>query len=318
MESERERTLRRAAEVASTAAGLRPEPWMLTARVEERMRAVGASPEGYRRLLDDPARGPAERWALVESLRVGETRFFRHPKQLAELAAGPVAELAARHAEHKRVRAWSAGCATGQEAFTVAMVLCEAMPPESGWRIEVFGGDISEPSLEVARRGRYPAEAAADVPPALLARHFVADGAGYRVRPELARLVRFAPCNLLAPGGPRACDLVLCRNVLIHFDVASGERAVVHLADSLAPGGYLLLGHAESMRRLPAEARLEPLGGGLFRRPSDVRPGPPADRLRADRVAPRPPAQGAREGGDHRPTGGAPGAPSDGASAAGP
>ena len=277
------RTLLRAAEVASAVAGLRPEPWMLEARVEERMRATGAlAPEIYRRLLDDGQLGAAEQWALVEALRVGETRFFRHPRQLADLARGPLAELALRLADRRRVRAWSAGCATGQEPLTLAMLLCDVMAPDDGWRIEVHGSDISLPSLEIARRGFYPAAAAADVATDMLARHFVADEGGYRVRPELARLVRFAPGNLLEATGPRGCDLVVCRNVLIHFDAPSGERAAANLVEGLGPGGYLLLGHAESMRRLQAVAGLTPLGHGLYQRARDERARRPSGRVPSD------------------------------------
>jgi chemotaxis methyl-accepting protein methylase len=271
---ERERTLQRAAEVVGALAGLAPEAWVLAARVQERMAALGLDDARYRERLASGREGDE----LVELLRVGETRFFRHPEQLETLSKGPLGELRQRLGERKSVRAWSAGCASGEEPLTLAMLLARAMPAEDGWKVEVIATDLSRRSLEAARRASYSARVAGDVPDDLRRRFFAADGARWRARPELTGMVRYEQHNLLGPRYPSGLDVILCRNVLIYFDEEAGRRTAARLGESLAPGGYLLLGHAESLRKLDTLATLEALGHGLYKRPlAEVR----APRIRA-------------------------------------
>src|SRR6185503_15648090 len=109
---------------------------------EERQRARGSRDADYVSALEDPASGSAELAALVEALRVGETRFFRHPAQLEALARGPLLELGKRLGGRKKIRAWSAGCASGEEPLTIAMLIAATMSPEEGWDVEVLATDI--------------------------------------------------------------------------------------------------------------------------------------------------------------------------------
>jgi chemotaxis protein methyltransferase CheR len=225
-------------------AGISPPDWALRARVEERMLATAApSVEAYSARLESDGR---ELETLCEALRVGETRFFRHRAHVAALRERIIPALAGRRAGARAISAWSAGCATGEEAFTLAMLLCEGLP--AGFAVRVLASDLSATALERARTGRYPAAALAEVPPALAERWLVAEGSAFQVRDELRELVEFEQRSLTAPAFPRDVDLILCRNVLIYFERGERERALDRLCQSLAPGGYLLLGYAEVLR----------------------------------------------------------------------
>jgi chemotaxis protein methyltransferase CheR len=183
------------------------------------------------------ARDPAAVEALVEHVVVAETTFWRHPEQLA--AVGRLVAAADRP-----LSIWSAGCATGEEAYSLAIALLEAGRAGRGDRI--LATDVSERALAAARAGVYGVRALRKLPPELSARWL--DGIALRrVKDAPRALVTFARHNLVAaepaPGGP--FDLVLCRNVLIYFQVAVATRVIRRLAEALAPGGTLVLGPVE-------------------------------------------------------------------------
>jgi len=203
--------------------------------------------------------------ALVEHVVVSETAFWRHPEQLAA-----VGRLAA--AAEGPLSVWSAGCATGEEAYSVAITLLEAGRAGRGDRI--LATDVSERALATARAGVYGVRSLRKLPPELSARWL--EGAAERsVRPGPRGLVAFARHNLVgeepAPGGP--FDLVLCRNVVIYFDTRTATAVVRRLAATLAPGGALALGPVELP--LAEEAGLVPVEDGgatlLRRRAADAR-----------------------------------------------
>lgn len=280
-------------------AGLQLPEWVLVARVRDRMAALGLTDaDDYLSRLEGRG-GGRELDALAEALRVGETRFFRHRAHVGALRRVVAPELAARRAGERKVRGWSAGCASGEEAYTLAILLAEAMPPESGWDLEVLATDISEEALETARAGVYPAAALEEVPAAVRERWFRAGPrrGTVRVADLLAERVRFERRNLLDPVLPRRLDVILCRNVLIYFDPAARARTVERLIESLAPGGYLFLGYAESLREFGALEALSTKDGVVYRRAVDRRRSivnrpeskklpEPAPAKRAERPAP--------------------------------
>jgi chemotaxis protein methyltransferase CheR len=234
------------AELVAGYAGLRPPLWVLAARAADRVRALGVKDvRAYLRALEAEG-GARELAALAETLRVGETRFFRHKAHVSALRRVVVPELAALRAEAKRVRAWSAGCATGEEAYTLAILLAGGLG--AGWTVEVVATDISDDALAHAERGRYPKQAVANVPEADRRRWFHAAGDGVEVAPELRAMVRFEQRNLLEPLQPRGLDVIFCRNVLIYFDGEARTRVLDRLIESLDPGGFLFLGYAETLR----------------------------------------------------------------------
>jgi len=243
--------------------------WLLAARVSERMQEQGSRDVArYVSDLLDPG-GEAELGRLIEALRVGETQFFRHRGQLRAIRRIALPEIAARHEadQTRAVRVWSAGCASGEEAYTLAMMLEDALPASDGWKHDVLATDMSEIALERARAARYPATSAHGVPPAVAAWAIDADGSDVRIAPRVKRVVRFERRNLLEAVYPRGFDIVLCRNVLIYFDRATQREVLARLARSLVPGGYLALGYAEHLR--DADPSLVPLrteDGILYRK----------------------------------------------------
>jgi len=226
------------APLLASRAGLDPPAWALQARVRERAAALGVSDEEYvRRAAGDS--GELDR--LIELLRVGETRFFRHGPQLAALGERVFPSL------RGSVTAWSAGCASGEEAWTLAMLLAER-----GGAWQVWATDLSPAALARAREGRYPAgRVASEVPAALRARYFRRIGDDEVVNDRLRPHVRFDAHNVLAATSGREFDLVMCRNVLIYFDDARRAEAVARLVRALKPGGWLLVGYSETLRDQP-------------------------------------------------------------------
>jgi anti-anti-sigma regulatory factor len=164
------------------------------------------------------------------------------------------------------VNAWSAGCATGEEAYTLALLLSRNLP---GRRVRVLGTDISREALEVARAGTYPERALAPVPEALRRWGFEPSGPGaWRVADHVSRLVAFEQRNLAEAPYPRGFDLIWCRNVLIYFSPEARAQAVRRLADSLDDGGFLFVGYAESLRDVPNLERVRTPDAVLYRKRS--------------------------------------------------
>jgi chemotaxis protein methyltransferase CheR len=199
-------------------------------------RAAGEPLRAFARRVAGGDRAALE--ALVEHVVVGETAFWRHPEQLAAIG-----RIAARASGPLSI--WSAGCATGEEPYSVAIALLEAGRAGRGDRI--LATDVSERALAAARAGLYGVRALRKLPPELAAR-WLEGVSERRVTEAPRRLVGFAHHNLVAaapaPGGP--FDLVLCRNVLIYFDARTATAVIRRLAEALAPAGTLVLGPVEA------------------------------------------------------------------------
>ena len=233
--------------------------------VAERMRAVGIRDVSvYLSRLDDPV----ERQHLLDEVTIQETHFFRNPPQVRALRLHVLPELL-RHAEAngRRLRIWSAGCSTGEEPYSIAMLLRELLPSTAGWDVKVVATDVSSRAIAAARTGRYGARAVQMASPEELARHFVAapDG-GHEVRPEVRELVEFRHHNLVTEAVPFApserIDLILCRNVTIYFGRDTTRALMSRLHHCLRDGGYLFLGHSETLWQVSEDFRLVTLGTG--------------------------------------------------------
>jgi chemotaxis protein methyltransferase CheR len=248
-------------------AGLQLPDWVLEARLAARIAALRiADGDDYADLVTSAA-GRAELDHLLESVRVGETRFFRHPSHVKAIT--DVVRPALRARGGGKVRAWSAGCATGEEAYTLAMAL-----RDPAWELAVVASDLSADALEVARRGRYPDSALVHVPEEWRWA-FVEDGEQWRVADEVASCVTFERRNLAEAVFPRGFDVIWCRNVLIYFAAEARGQVVDKLVASLNPGGFLFVGYAESLRDCQA---LEPISAAdtlIYRkRPRAATPTP--------------------------------------------
>jgi chemotaxis protein methyltransferase CheR len=235
---------------------------LLAGRLARRLRELQLpSLEAYRRYIET---NPEERVPLLDRITTNETRFFREPLQFEFLERRLLPEwLAAAEAglRPRRLRVWSAGCSSGEEPFSLAMVLLAHCPPEHGWEIEILATDISTKVLRKAEEAVWPAERAKHIPERYLKRFMLrgvrTQQGRVKASPELRRPVRFERLNLMAGGhsGMGRFDLVLCRNVLIYFDAASKARALDGLLERLAPGGHLFVGHAETLGRLAPALR---------------------------------------------------------------
>jgi chemotaxis protein methyltransferase CheR len=243
--------------------------------VNERMRASGcASVADYLRLLAAPS-GAAERQALLDEVTIPETHFFRNPPQIRALRQHVLPELMRQAAGRRRLRIWSAGCSTGEEPYTIAMLVRELIPANAGWDVKIIATDISTRALTSARAGRYRERSFVMTDPVDRQRFFVldADSRAYVVRPEVRELVEFRHHNLVAdppPFEPGEADLILCRNVTIYFDRETTKRLMTRMHTTLRDGGYLFLGHAETLWQISSDFSLVSLGDAfLYRRQSE-------------------------------------------------
>ena len=234
-------------------------------------------PEGLLRAAQVPG---DVRDALLAELTVGETYFFRESAQLDVLRTDVLPELIDQRSATAPLRIWSAGSASGEEPYTLAIMLRELGWPHPA---RILGTDISRPRLESAKRGRYTRWSLRGVSPERTARWFERRGTHFQLDPAIVATVQFAPLNLIADEYPSAAtgtlgqDVVLCRNVLIYFDMESVALIAARLLASLAPDGWLLLGASDPPLNglVPCEVVMTP-GGVVYRR-ADRRPaGAPA------------------------------------------
>lgn len=219
----------------------------------ERQRAVRATRlEDYVARLEATATTGGEVQALAEALAVHETYFFRDPAQLAVFVDEALPERARARAGAK-VRVLSAGAATGAEPYTLAILVAERRPDLAAG-VQIVGVDLSRPAIRAAIAGRFSPWALRHTPPALRERWFSDEGGSFAVRPELRARVHFEQRNLVDEDvvffAPGAFDVVFCRNVLMYLEPARAREVVARLERALAPGGWIFLGPAETLREL--------------------------------------------------------------------
>jgi len=257
----------------------------LLRRLERRLqvRAVPDLP-GYCRLLE---KDHSEAHALLKDLLIGVTSFFRDRDAFAALDQLVVPQLLQSKGPDDELRAWVAACSTGEEAYSMAILLREHAAAHSGApKMQVFASDIDERAIHAARLGMFPASIAADVTPAHLQRYFTLESGRYRVRKALRDTVLFTSHNLLHDPAFSRLDIVSCRNFLIYLNREMHRQVLETFHFALNPGGYLFLGSAESADAAshlfaPVDARhriyqAKPLSGPLRRAPAPAKPEQPA------------------------------------------
>jgi len=228
----------------------------LRRRIAVRMRACGVHTYAdYQTVLDGT---PAEYERLKDAITINVTRFYRNADTWNLLRAGLLAEVC--EADGGEVRAWSAGCSSGEEPYTLAVLMADHFDRQGRsdrlGRVTVDATDIDRNCLERAQAGRYPREALADVPGDLADRYFENDGSGCRVVERVRRRVVVRSLDLSSEPPPRQnYQLILCRNVVIYFGRSTQERVFLAFAEALAPGGILVLGKVETLFG-PARERL--------------------------------------------------------------
>ena len=189
-----------------------------------------------------------ETQALLKDLLISVTNFFRDPETFEVLKEKIVPRLFDGKGPEDQVRVWVAGCATGEEAYSIAMLLAEhVLDSIDAPNVQIFATDLDEWAIDKAREGYYTINDAADVPPDMLLRFFVKDGDGYRVRRELREMILFACHNLIKDPPFSRVDLVTCRNLLIYLNQSAQDRVMEIIHFALNPSGYLFLGTSESI-----------------------------------------------------------------------
>nr|WP_247714401.1 CheR family methyltransferase [Qipengyuania aerophila] len=204
---------------------------------------------------------------VVESLLNNETYFFRDQAYFSQLSNHVLPDLARSRAESKRLSIWSAGCSTGQEALSLAMIFAEQSPRWKNWTIEILGTDVSGKAVETARSGLYTQfEIQRGISVAQMLNFFADCGGQWQASDKIRSMTRFQQHNILDyPPSPGRFDLVMCRNVLLYFDPATRSAAFDRVATGIASDGWLMLGAGETVVGQTERFRPANCGSSLYR-----------------------------------------------------
>lgn len=235
---------------------------LLEDRCQKRMKALGVPTlRDYHDLLTSKPMRQAELVSLLNEITIGETCFFRNRPQCEAIRNIVLPKIVQAKSKlfNRQLRIWSAGCSTGEEPYTLAMLLMEEQAMLQGWSIEIIATDLNERSLANARCGLYGDYSTRNLDQHFRAKYFTPEADKLRVRPEVQSLIHFSRLNLLDEGRMlflKGMDLILCCNVLIYFDAVSRKRVIQHFYANLFAHGYLFLGHSESLFGITEQFRL--------------------------------------------------------------
>jgi len=225
----------------------------------------------YYRYLRYSSERSKELEEIVELLTTNETYFFREDYQLKAFSEEILPELIRRRTKQRRLRFWSAGCSTGEEAYTIGMLIRED-PKLTDWDVEIFANDISRKVIQTARRGVYGRSSFRVIDKYFMEKYFRPQGNNYAISDEVRSLVSFGQLNLLDDEMLELIgqvDAILCRNVLIYFDKQARLRVVKTFYNKLVEEGYLLLGHSESLMNVSTDFELVHLKNDMvYRKPA--------------------------------------------------
>ncbi len=260
------------------------QPAYLARRLRHRMAQLGIADESL--YLDYLGQIAGEADQLFGALLINHTAFFRDPEVWQLLADEIIPAILQRKSPHEPLRLWSAGCATGQEAYSLAILLAEALgPAQAAARVTIFATDVDPDALQQAGAARYHAWAVRHVPAALLSRYFVQEDRHHRVCEQLRHSVVVQRHNLIDDEPIGEIDLLLCRNTLLYFTAATQGRVLAQLDAALAPSGVLVLGKAETTLYHSGAFRWLDRQCGVAASQPQLIPAPPAARA-ADAAAP--------------------------------
>ena len=248
------------------------QKYLFEHRLAVRLETLGLSRySDYYRYLKYAPDGPQELEEMADRLSNNETYFFREQRQLDSFMQDVLPSIIDDLASQRRLRVWSAGCSSGEEPYTLAMLLSDCAALE-GWDIEIFGNDISRKVLKKARSARYSLTSFRTTPIELQQRFFhQVDANTYELIPAVRSMVSFGHINLLDEKSAAyilPADVIFCRNVLIYFDRPTRDRVLGLFYRKLKRGGYLLLGHSENLINVSTEFELVTLPNDLvYRKP---------------------------------------------------
>jgi chemotaxis protein methyltransferase CheR len=237
--------------------------YFLKTRVAKRMAALGMdNPDDYVFMVSYADASGLEMQELANLVTTNETYMFREYDQLQGFANYCLPEVLSAKQDRgdKTLRIWCAGCSSGEEAYTLAMIIQEVFPQSQSWDCKITATDIDENMLRKVAAARYGQRSINDVPQEYKDKYLIAEGEEYAVRRRTAALVEPRYLNLndrMALRAMRGFDFIFCRNVLIYFDDLSRKSVVDHFYNALNPGGYIFLGHSESIGRVTSAFTLK-------------------------------------------------------------
>jgi chemotaxis protein methyltransferase CheR len=242
--------------------------YFLKKRLLTRMETLGIDDAGqYIRLLKFDDSDELELQELINLITTNETYFFREFDQLRIFAEECIPYLCEKKKDMDRtIRIWSAGCSSGEEPYTISIILMELLDDYKSWKIEIKGCDVDLNVLEKARIGKYDERSVKDVPKEYLEKYFIIEENGYYIKPEVKENVVFEHMNLMDKTKMRfqvGYDFIFCRNVLIYFNEISRKEVIDQFYYSLNKDGFIFLGHAESVGRISTAFTLKKMGGSL-------------------------------------------------------
>src|SRR6201981_1996249 len=209
--------------------------------------------------------------ALLERLLTQETSFFRYPAVYETFEKRVLPELHVKKfwKNPRTLRVWSAGCSSGEEPYSIAITIADALSFADSWNVEILATDVGRQALKHAERGIYSGRSISKVSEKQLVAHFSPVANGHQIKPRLRKMVSFAQMNLASPVYVGRMDLIFCMNVLIYFTEERRQSLVQRFYEALEPGGYLFLGHSESISKMPVKFQAIVLGDCiLYRKPT--------------------------------------------------
>jgi chemotaxis protein methyltransferase CheR len=245
--------------------------FLLERRLRPRLKALELDDfRSYYRYVKYTRDGYDELCEIVERITTNETYFFREEYQLKDFIEEVIPDILQEHERDLAVNIWSAGCSSGEEPYTLAMLLNDSGFTNS-FEFNILANDISQQVLDKARDGIYREASFRETRPDVMMRYFRREGARYRINENIRRQVTFEQANLIDSStliGYQNFDVIFCRNVMIYFAKKSREQLLQEFLERLRPGGYLLLGHSESLVNLSTGFELIPLKRGIvYRKP---------------------------------------------------
>lgn len=242
---------------------------MFYARLSRRVRKLGLKDfsEYCKYIKDD--KGDDEVLELVNAVTTNLTAFFRENHHFEFLRDTVIPKLLKENKDERKIRIWSAGCSTGEEPYSLAVTLKENLPPGLPWDTQILATDIDSNVLAKASKGVYAEDRVKDIPTKILRSWFMkgkGENAGsVRVKPEARSLINFGQLNLMEDWSVGDIkDVIFCRNVVIYFDRESKTRLINRYADNLKDGGYLFIGHSESLYKI--SDRFELIGNTIYQK----------------------------------------------------
>jgi len=234
-------------------------------RLEKQMERLGLDSFNAYYLLLRFSDSAAEFERLINDLTVNETYFFRDFPQLRNFAEDVLQQVVRKKQKNNdyKIKIWSAACSTGEEPYTLAIILHEMLDEPEKWDVHILASDINTDVLRSAKIGLYDYRSVRDVPPEYLEKYFSLQGNKYSINAAIKRRVNFRQINLMdskAVSEVTGCDFIFCRNVLIYFDDRSRKKVLDDLYHSLNPGGFLFLGHSESVGRISSAYKPQRIG----------------------------------------------------------